>query len=729
MDASKFNQFSRGQMCVQLSLNASKISQKDATTTNTTNVMHKAADCLSGESSSINQTNKPNTDVNDINSLTPNTQTIPPETNRKVLHIRIQGTTVTELRNDLDIECHESDLELEENDVSNSIWGEASGNSNNSPDVLGDAGLVLDGNTPVKRRRAKKGESDKSTWVRERNKTLRMKGKEYCGQERVEGKYTQTKEVKQRGIRPPCNCHHSKTSTSTKLHCNAFNSNEREIIFNTFWDEMTWDQKKVYVKTLMTASFPKRKTSKQTESRRKTSWTYHLNKGDMLIQVCKQMFLTTLGLGEKMVYGWISQDKEEKDKEMISPGVKRRERLSNDPHRNDVKEFFDNLPKMPSHYCRSTSDKLYLEPVFRNMMELYHVFLGYCKENDIPRDPVKIKTFCNVFQDMNLALFKPKKDQCDICCAHENKNISDEIYQRHIERKDEARREKIQDKDWAEKGNEGHVVTMDLQAVLLSPRVTASAMYYKTKLACHNFTIYDLTSKNVTCYFWHEGQGDLSANTFASCVVDYIKAVDGNKDPFIMYSDGCTYQNRNVYMANALLRLSIDENIVIYQKILEKGHTQMECDSVHSTVEGKLKHRPIYCPANYIDVLHSARPRQPYTVKYLSYDFFKDHRHPWMYNSIRPGSKAGDPVVTDIRVLKYTPDGTIQYKLQYTDEFRDLPRRSRSRLSIEGIQECTVQQLLSGPVPISGTKYNHLQELKSVIPQDYHLFYDSLAHH
>ena len=48
----------------------------------------------------------------------------------------------------------------------------------------------------------------------------------------------------------------------------------------------------------------------------------------------------------------------------------------------------------------------------------------------------------------------------------------------------------------------------------------------------------------------------------------------------------------------------------------------MACDSVYSTVEGEHKNRPIYCPTTFVDVFHSARPKQPYTVKNLSYDFF-----------------------------------------------------------------------------------------------------------
>ena len=59
-----------------------------------------------------------------------------------------------------------------------------------------------------------------------------------------------------------------------------------------------------------------------------------------------------------------------------------------------------------------------------------------------------------------------------------------------------------------------------------------------------------------------------------------------------------TYQN---ILANALISLDIRRNMVIIQEFLERGHTQMECDSVHSTVERKLRNRQIYAPAMYVE--------------------------------------------------------------------------------------------------------------------------------
>lgn len=89
---------------------------------------------------------------------------------------------------------------------------------------------------------------------------------------------------------------------------------------------------------------------------------------------------------------------------------------------------------------------------------------------------------------------------------------------------------------------------------------------------------------------------------------------------------------------------------------LEKGHTQMEVDSVHHTIEMKLKKREIYLPTDYINVCKDARSKNPYRVKYLNFSCFSDYSSLKYYTSIKPGYKKGDPTVADIRCLKYNLD-------------------------------------------------------------------------
>lgn len=64
-----------------------------------------------------------------------------------------------------------------------------------------------------------------------------------------------------------------------------------------------------------------------------------------------------------------------------------------------------------------------------------------------------------------------------------------------------------------------------------------------------------------------------------------------------------------------------------------------------------------------------------YIVWYLIYDFFKDFIFLNYYQLICFGSKVGDFIVIDFRVLRYLFDGIIGYKLYYDgDEFLEFLR-------------------------------------------------------
>ena len=42
------------------------------------------------------------------------------------------------------------------------------------------------------------------------------------------------------------------------------------------------------------------------------------------------------------------------------------------------------------------------------------------------------------------------------------------------------------------------------------------------------------------------------------------------------------------------------KGVPIIQKYLEKGHTQMECDSAHTAIERRKKHCDLHSPAQYV---------------------------------------------------------------------------------------------------------------------------------
>lgn len=237
-------------------------------------------------------------------------------------------------------------------------------------------------------------------------------------------------------------------------------------------------------------------------------------------QACRGMFLHTLGLSEWFLRYWLDKTRGSNG---IAPksetSLQRRKSPKKKEQPQSLTAFFDKLPKLPSHYCRQTSSRLYLEPTVRNISELYEAYKNDCQEND--KEFLSRRTFNNEFLRSNPSLYMPKKGQCDFCCSFKVGNVTEQAWKEHIDLKNRAREEKSADKASAIEGV-CHVLTQDVQAVKMAPSLQASALYFKTKLCVHNFTTFNLANHDVRCYWFDESNGGLEASVFASCIVDTI---------------------------------------------------------------------------------------------------------------------------------------------------------------------------------------------------------------
>lgn len=73
-------------------------------------------------------------------------------------------------------------------------------------------------------------------------------------------------------------------------------------------------------------------------------------------------------------------------------------------------------------------------------MQLYHQYKSECEEAGVK---IMCKTdFYNEFKKRNLALYTPKKDCCDLCEGFKYGHISQEDYDNHQSRKNDARNAK-----------------------------------------------------------------------------------------------------------------------------------------------------------------------------------------------------------------------------------------------------------------------------------------------
>lgn len=491
-----------------------------------------------------------------------------------------------------------------------------------------------------KKERRKRSQVQKTNWKENINKKNRENGKRYLGRKKISSNWTNVVKNERR-LKPRCHCIRQKNNGTLK--CSLFSEEDREEIFILFW-KLTWQEKKIYIDGLVNVSSTQRHRDRKEEfiSRRKNSMLYHLRKNDKNHRVCKTMFLNTLNLGKFCVFKWKNS--------LISQENVFKTTIKTNRYQYQVdslKDFLSNLPKMESHYCRKRTQKKYLLPEWSSKKALYNFYVSdWCRAHDVA--PVSTAKFYNTLDIENISLYRPKKDQCEICTAYKSNQLLESKYKAHVDRKKEARAEKNRDKT-----EEEFVFTMDLQAVLLVPKSNVSSLYYRTKLCVHNFCLYNLKNHKGYCYLWNENEAGLTGDVFASIVVTFITqhvlpSMGENKNAkIILYSDGCTAQNRNAVMTNALLNLAMLKKITIIQKYLEVGHTQMEADSIHACIERKIKNKIINVPAEYYNICKNARTNpEPYDVTYLNHSFFKSFKNVEFFRSIRPGKKKGDPKVS-----------------------------------------------------------------------------------
>ena len=267
---------------------------------------------------------------------------------------------------------------------------------------------------------------------------------------------------------------------------------------------------------------------------------------------------------------------------------------------------------------------------------MYQLYVEKCAKETPPIKPEKRERYSNIFHsNFKLAFHQPKKDQCDVCVAHKD-TINSTAYplKEHEHRrqmKEKARNYKNAIKKMAKEDKDKKTTAscFDLQQVLNCPHGDASDFFYKRKLGVYNFSVYDLTSAAGYCYMWPEHIAGRGSNEMATCVMDYIKrkSQEGFKIIYL-FSDNCPGQNRNRFIPTmlwyALSKYQLDK---IEHSFLEKGHTQNENDSVHSSITRAAKKKDIYTPEQWCMTVKFARKNpSPYVVKEMTLNSMFDFK-------------------------------------------------------------------------------------------------------
>lgn len=418
--------------------------------------------------------------------------------------------------------------------------------------------------------------------------------------------------------------------------------------------------------------------------------------------------------------------------EIISPDKRGRHVPSNKYDNLKIqfaKDHIDMFPAVPSHWCRKDTKKIYLEPTL-NREKLYQLYKEHCMENN--NIPICKTSYKELILEKNIDFHRPRKDQC---WCHKFEQLSEEEqkekqeeYEEHVNRKDYAKEEKKADKLKAMVDSTIHVCTFDFEAVLYCPLVLGKPVFYKRKLGCMNFTIHNAVTKQGYCYFWPEYEGNRGANEVSTCLYTYITKLN-NVEHLILYSDCCPGQNRNSVVATMLryIMMSPENNVkIIDYKFLEPGHTHMECDNMHSTIERASEYAKIYIPEDWLNVIRLARKDKPYMVEVLDHSKFKD------FKAMRGNTiKATDGTVlkwANVRWLQVKKDvpNSLFFKFDYWEEFKEV--RFTRIVTRSDISSSMDTNLYPEPLPLKQVKYKDLMAMSSdgTIPKNYHSYYENL---
>lgn len=231
------------------------------------------------------------------------------------------------------------------------------------------------------------------------------------------------------------------------------------------------------------------------------------------VQVCQQMFVSTLDIGIRTVRTVITKlltngGKISRDKRGKNPTQSRLHPLLISGVTNHIRRY----PTVESRYCRSSTQRKYLDEKL-TVARLHRTCIS---EKHLLPHTATLRQYRDIFNTKcNLAFFKPKKDQCPKCLQWKNANEQEKTnedyandYTKHLADKELIRQIRRENKEHSKLNSDTmRVCTLDLQKVLYCPKGENGDFFkYKRMFSCYDFTIYDCTKRHGTPRLEKEGQ-------------------------------------------------------------------------------------------------------------------------------------------------------------------------------------------------------------------------------
>lgn len=455
--------------------------------------------------------------------------------------------------------------------------------------------------------------------------------------------------------------------------CQKFTDEVRQVINNNFW-KLTFGERRLWLDSHILISPVKSRKTAKTEHTRNHTIQYSLPLSSTKENVCKTMFLRTLGLKTDGMTTEFIAAKTKQGSNLHELITDRRGKSETGRKRDSVsiKDHINSFNPQISHYNRENApNRRYLEP--------HLTIKDMCDDYNSKYEPVDYITYYREFKIENIAFGIPKQDACELCMkwdTHLKEAGAEHIREdcehciavtAHNDRRRTARQH-YQD-DTTNDDDNTALFTADMQKIILLPKMETKEHFFVSRLVVFNETFASVKQDVDYVMLWHEAiSGRLATDVSSS----YIKCVNRcGKDKVIFWVDNCTGQNKNWYLFTALVWcVNADWGpSSITMKYFERGHSFMRADSVHGNIGKKMNKCPEICTFDdFVEICDKARATIcPIVMQYNEFYMFLDgHR-------ARQSKKVQVPKLQGLSVVEFRKGSrSMFYQSEFEGEVKEV---------------------------------------------------------
>ena len=287
-----------------------------------------------------------------------------------------------------------------------------------------DQGEEDNGDNGGRRKRKRRVYADPKSWEQNKAQENKLNGLQYWGFEKQGSK--KVKVLREAALDKPIGECRKQSCHNLGKKCSSFSQQHLETIREKFYSLKSKQAQDEFIRSSVKMIEVKRRRVKKDDSqnfKRNTTYLYQFKLNSIWVQVCKDLYLKTLAVGEWKVRATLAKIDQEGMVEFRK--LPRGKNGSDSPINKERKDYMvhwlEQIPKTESHYCRQNTDKTYFESCVPTYTLLYKLYEN--SSNQLNIKPMS-STFFRVYLKKNkYSLFKPKKDNSDTCFVYEKGTV------------------------------------------------------------------------------------------------------------------------------------------------------------------------------------------------------------------------------------------------------------------------------------------------------------------